>query len=972
MKPHLSQAIERAARLLPAQGPITEFIHHNTLHSLESMRFEEAVVAGGEILGCEPFLSEEQYRLELRRGRIREDDVRVVLRQDLGGAADASLGDFGGLADMRLAWLTHGIPAARGEALAWLLSETDVLDVARAGLSAGARKRLLGDASGPRDEAAVLRRLWEACLSAVALHPSGTVRRPRTPVRHRDILLATTNEDPDGLVDPLLIRLCAAYLDQGIAAWPMPDRDLGFHRCFLRLYGVGSGSPAPWMSKVRSLVVEEAASGRSALDSIERSLAHLGVPAGEREEYLTATCLALRGWAGMMRQMEVRPDRAPVHAVPATLADFLAVRLLLERAAASAILEAGPDGPALADLRERMADRMPVPHPPSAPERAWPLFQLSQVLGKSPREIEAMGAAQAGLVLDAIDSFDEPTRRRLLHLAYERRLRHQLYDALASHEIQETGPARFQAVFCIDEREESIRRHIEETAPACETFGAAGFFGVAMYYRGAEESHARPLCPVAIHPDHEVVEIRTRPRMGSRVRGRLRRAWGHLGLEMALGSRTLVRGTIATAALGALAAIPLVFRVFSPRLASRLLHHGRSLVSASGGSDLALARRQDPPSHGRHAGFRIDEMCGIVRRLLEDTGLTSPAPIVLIVGHGSTSLNNPHESAHDCGACGGSRGGPNARAFARMANDPEVRRRLAGSGIRIPAGTWFVGAEHNTASDAVEYFDLDRTPEALGPRLREAMEVIEEARRRNAHERCRRFRAAALWYTKELCLVHVETRAEDLAQTRPEYGHATNAFCVVGRRRRTRGLFLDRRGFLVSYDPTLDDPCATILARVLKGVVPVVAGISLEYYFAYVDQTGYGCGTKLPHNVSALLGVMDGHSSDLRTGLPRQMVEIHEPVRLTLLVETPAPILVRLMKADEDLDRLVSNGWIRLASLDPDSQAIHEIVGGEPRRYEGESKAAGVAASSAEWYRGRRDFLDFATILAPAAHGGDE
>ena len=33
----------------------------------------------------------------------------------------------------------------------------------------------------------------------------------------------------------------------------------------------------------------------------------------------------------------------------------------------------------------------------------------------------------------------------------------------------------------------------------------------------------------------------------------------------------------------------------------------------------------------------------------------------------------------------------------------------------------------------------------------------------------------------------METRAEDLAQVRPEWGHATNAICIVGRRARTRG-----------------------------------------------------------------------------------------------------------------------------------------------------------------------------------------
>src|SRR5262249_22314729 len=147
-------------------------------------------------------------------------------------------------------------------------------------------------------------------------------------------------------------------------------------------------------------------------------------------------------------------------------------------------------------------------------------------------------------------------------------------------------------------------------------------------------------------------------------------------------------------------------------------------------------------------------------------------------------------------------------------------------------------------------------------------------------------------------------RAADLAQPRPEYGHATNAFCVIARRSRTRGLFLDRRAFLVSYDPAHDRDGA-ILARIIAAVVPVVAGISLEYYFSYVDPSGYGCGTKLPHNVTSLLGVMDGAQSDLRTGLPWQMVEIHEPARLAIVVEGNPERVERALRGNPVIDRLV-------------------------------------------------------------------
>jgi uncharacterized protein YbcC (UPF0753/DUF2309 family) len=241
---------------------------------------------------------------------------------------------------------------------------------------------------------------------------------------------------------------------------------------------------------------------------------------------------------------------------------------------------------------------------------------------------------------------------------------------------------------------------------------------------------------------------------------------------------------------------------------------------------------------------------------------------------------------------------------------------------------------------------------------------LEETCDRNAHERCRRFVSAPLNMSFSAARRHVENRAEDLAQTRPECGHASNALCIVARRSRTRGLYLDRRAFLTSYDPTEDNEDAFTLTRLLSAAVPVCGGINLEYYFSYVDNVGFGCGTKLPHNVTSLLGIMDGAASDLRPGLPWQMVEIHEPVRLLFIIETRPETLLKLMERNPGIGKLCLNDWVQVATLAPDSSQIHLLKNGRFVSYQPESSTLPTATQSVDWYRGWRDNLGFCRIAA--------
>src|SRR4029077_15391876 len=131
-------------------------------------------------------------------------------------------------------------------------------------------------------------------------------------------------------------------------------------------------------------VAEDHAAERNALSSIAHSLAQLGVGEGERADYLGAELLALRGWAGIVRQIEERPDRVPARDLTVTLRGYLAVRLLFERAALDQAARELSFGGPLSDLRHWLRNRLPRRPPPTALERSWPLFHVAQLCGLDP------------------------------------------------------------------------------------------------------------------------------------------------------------------------------------------------------------------------------------------------------------------------------------------------------------------------------------------------------------------------------------------------------------------------------------------------------------------------------------------------------------------------------------------------------------------------------------------------------------
>jgi uncharacterized protein YbcC (UPF0753/DUF2309 family) len=1011
---HLNQAIRHAAELLPSQGPITAFVFLNPLQGLEHLPFDQAVQEGGRLFSCHPYLTEQQYRDLMAGDRIRSDDLWTVLQRDLADRGDELICPLVTRFDLRVAMLQFPIRFGTAEELRWFVAETDALTRIRHDAPPQLRSRLIDETKrwvmrdlrdggddthrspGPHSsfdqhlhddlirqfgessierwsdskwESLSLRILWRVCRDG-AEQVEKSVHHVFQPLRHRDALLRATGEDSDVPVDEMLIRFCAAFTDQGFAGWPLPHRDLGFYRAFFELYRSTGGALDRRLRELPRELTRLHAAGLEPMESILESLELLGVPESHWDDYITASLLALRGWAGVLWQMEVRGDRVALPAPPGTLAEYLAVRLILVRVALTQIAaeKAGFRGP-LSELKFELHLEEPREEEAEVDGRAFQIFQLAQVLGWSPLALHQMKWEEWTALVGEIESFTNIERRRLFHLAFERRFRRQTLNAISIHsraEPKRVESPSFQSVYCIDAREESFRRHLEEIAPDAETFGAAGFYGVAIYYRGVADAHFAALCPIVIRPLYWVTEevIYTLEDENQR-RARTRRVLGSAFHSVTVGSRGFASGAVLTAGLGVLASIPLVARVLFPRLAASVRKSAGKFVEAPRVTRLRLERTAEPAGpEGAHVGLTVNEMAGIGERMLRDIGLTTGfARLVIFVGHGSFCLNNPHKSAYDCGACSGSAGGPNARALAAILNDLRVRLIIANRGLTIPPDTVFLGALHNTCADSVSFYDLDLLPKTHLPDFEAARDKLEKTCERNAHERCRRFDSAPLNLSFADARLHVEGRSEDLAQTRPEFGNATNAICIVGRRARTRGLFLDRRSFMHSYDPLSDDADMTILGRILGAVVPVCEGINLQYFFSYIDPPGWACGTKLSHNVTSLMGVMDGAASDLRPGLPWQGVEIHEPIRLLFVIETTPEGILKIMARNELVNRIISNGWVQLALLDPHSSDICVYRNGHFEPYQAGIDALPKAASSLDWYRGWRRHMDFAEIV---------
>ncbi len=695
------------------------------------------------------------------------------------------------------------------------------------------------------------------------------------------LLVSSLREEVDGrpwesLVVDRISTACASWFDLGQALWKNPWKGQSLYESWRSQARLDL---APRLSGLRGVSGIVAGIPDDPDRLIAGVMEELPLPEGLEEDRLHAALLSVGGWAAWARYRLWQAELSG--GTDCSMRDLLAIRMAWER------------------ILFRTA-------PQETLSRFWE-SRLAQW-----REQE-----RAGEVRERRDREIDHVLQRAFEIGY----RETLFAALGQERTRVSAsdagtPPRVVAVFCIDVRSEVFRRALEQVAPGVETAGFAGFFGIPAAVRSIGTSGSLAHLPVFFSPAYQIEE-----RPVKRPDGEYDRLDSRREIRLGTGKAWKIFKTSASSA-------------FAFVESAGFLSAGRLLANVMG-----IGGTAPPP---RHQGLREEERQSLVPDLdgvpgetgiplsdrpkvaasiLRNMGLVERFPrTVLLVGHGASTTNNPQASALDCGACAGQSGEASARIAAALLNDPGTRFGLATAGIRVPEETLFLAALHDTTTDRVTLLGTDGLPESRQPEIGRLREDLRRAGDMARAERAALFERRAP--SPEILLKEVSRRGRDWSEVRPEWGLAGNSSFIVAPRIRTTGIDLAGRAFLHNYD-WQKDPDFEILEEILTAPLIVGHWINMQYYGSVVDNSRFGSGNKVLHNVvGGAIGVLEGNGGDLRTGLALQSLHdgrrfVHEPLRLLVLVEAPREPIDRIIGRHTLVRQLVENEWIHLCRLVP-------------------------------------------------------
>ncbi|TWU06162.1 DUF2309 domain-containing protein [Stieleria varia] len=976
-KDRLRVLIEDASKTVAQSWPLKTFAYRNPLRGLEHLPFDEAIRQGKESFGGSGYLPNDDYRQLHRDGEITDTALDSALDSALKSIAESVDSDSVAIGqrcvsfwDVLRLHLLFGLDSLDPSLLDWTLQAGGALERFRHDVPAELRVH-------ERDRAPVVGELWKQVLAAVRKpHDLGRnasettfdsgerdCRDSTADLTHADMISLPNGRTLGDWVNALtgvsivdqindqMIKWCAAFLDEGMASWKMPDRTAGFYDAW-RFLAAGDWSGRFVGIKRLGRKIRELPPTPE--EAVESSLQRLCIPESQWIDYLSRHLAQLPGWTGFIRWRGENPGYPFQHTNPIDPGQYLAVRLFyeVELVEAACRREWGIDGtlPALLGYWEKHRDeytqrmsgetQITDADTQAACRDGWRLFHLAQFLGLTSQDVQSLSTRDVQTLLGWLDAFPSEDHGVVWLTALEISFRDRLIAKLSASETREAvteTSTLAQFVFCIDVRSEPMRRCIE-TQKKYETFGFAGFFGIPMSHQAFDDNEHAALCPVILSPKFAVNEVARDGEQDALDVYATSSRWSRLGESLfydlkrnAISSVVLidVAGVFFSAMLGGKtffqrkfdAVLSRVSDWFGQRIATQIPVE-RCSVNEPDESD-----ETDSLQHG----FTVAEQATFVENAMRAIGLTKDfGRFVVICGHGSTSDNNPYFAAYNCGACGGGHGDANARVFTRMANSPEVRDIVRENGVYIPQETWFLAAKHNTVTDSITFYDTQDVPASHDDDFQQLVADMQRASELQAQSRGQTLPQTPANLSPQAAHEHMMARSVDWANVRPEWGLSGNAAFVLGRRALTDRADLEGRVFLQSYD-WATDPQGAILEALMTAPLVVAQWISMEYYFSAVDPNHYGSGSKVTHNVVSGVGVMHGAHGDLQAGLPLQSVNdgrvhYHKPVRLLAIIEAPTNRIETAIGHHVLLQDLLHNQWIHLVAVDPETGTFQRYV----------------------------------------------
>ncbi|MBC7627465.1 YbcC family protein [Ferruginibacter sp.] len=479
-----------------------------------------------------------------------------------------------------------------------------------------------------------------------------------------------------------------------------------------------------------------------------------------------------------------------------------------------------------------------------------------------------------------------------------------------------------QAIFCIDVRSEVFRRNLELVDRGIETIGFAGFFAFPINFIPLAHETGEAQCPVLLKTGPTILEEIPDSEDN-------RKAYKSLLLR---NETKQIWKSFKSGAVSCFSFVSPVGLSYLPKLFTDAFGLTRPVPHPTNSGFTASVLKQKTISlqvstHQHHtAGIPLEQRIQMAKNALNAMSLTENfARFVLIVGHGSTTVNNPYATGLDCGACGGHTGEANAKVAAAVLNDKLVREKLKLENIEIPDKTVFLACLHDTTTDEISIYNEEEAARLHPEQLHDLKISMGRAGHATRTERALRMAV------KSNVDSAIKARSKDWSQVRPEWGLAGCSSFVVAPRERTEHLDLGGQTFLHSYNWKKDQGFS-ILELIMTAPMVVTNWINMQYYASTVDNNHFGSGNKTLHNVTAGVGVLEGYSGDLRVGLPMQSVhdgEIyqHEPVKLNVIIEAPLQEMNAILKKHEHVRNLCNNGWLHLLAMDEQGTVAHRYVG---------------------------------------------